>query len=198
MSTPNPQASVTATILQVANPLGSVTAYSGSQDPPTGGVSGEAQWILCDGRALDQETYSALYNLIGTSFGNGTVNNPNQIQNAFNIPDLRGRFIRGTDDMNGTAAGNDPDLSSRTAMMPGGNTGQNANKIGSLQPDGVVQHSHNYTAQWQQADDGGGFTGYGFDSNSTPSNPRTYTSSYIGGNETRPKNAYLNFIIRVK
>lgn len=197
MSETYPQASVTATITQVANPLGSVTAYSGAQDPPTDGINGEVQWMLCDGRALDQTIYSALYALIGTSFGNGTDNNPNHIQNAFNIPDLRGRFIRGTDDMNGTAAGNDPDMAARTAMMPGGNTGQSSNKIGSLQPDGIVSHNHSYVGQHQEADGGTDFQGHGFDSNSHPG-PQTYLMSSTGGNETRPKNAYLNFIIRVK
>lgn len=196
MSVTNVQACATATIVQVANPLGSIIAYSGSQDPPTDGISGEAQWMLCDGRALDQTTYSALYALIGTSFGNGTINNPNHIQNAFNIPDLRGRFIRGTDDMNGTAAGNDPDTASRTPMMPGGNTGQSSNKVGSLQPDGIVSHNHTFLGQFIEASGGGGFQGHGFDSNSK-SDPATFTMSNTGGNETRPKNAYLNFIIRV-
>lgn len=192
-----PQAGVTATIIQVANPLGSVIAYSGAQDPPTGGVDGDVVWLLCDGRALDQHAYPELFALIGKSFGDGSVNNPGHIQAAFNIPDLRGRFIRGTDDMGGAAAGNDPDMATRTAMMPGGNTGQNANKIGSLEPDGFASHNHTYTGKHQEAGGGTTFQGSGFASNSNPQD-QTFTSSNVGGAETRPKNAYLNFIIRVK
>ena len=155
-----PEASVTATIFQVANPLGSVIAYSGSQDPPTNGVVGVV-WRLCDGRALSQHLYPDLFALVGTSFGNGTVNNPTHIQNAFNIPDLRGRFIRCTDHMNGTLAGNDPDVASRTAMTPGGNTGQIANKVGSLQSDGFVSHNHSYVGKHQEAEGGRDFQRWG-------------------------------------
>src|SRR5215208_2923491 len=130
MSDNNTEASVSATIVQVANPLGSVIGYAGSQDPPADGLDGSVVWLLCDGRALDQTLYPDLFKLIGNSFGNGSDNNPTHIPNAFNIPDLRGRFVRGTDDMGGTAAGNDPDMATRTAMMAGGNTGQSANKVG--------------------------------------------------------------------
>lgn len=197
MKHPKPEASVTAIIAQVANPLGSVIAYAGAQDPPPDGLSGGAVWLLCDGRALDQHLYPDLFALIGTSFGNGTANNPAHIQSAFNIPDLRGRFVRGTDDMGGKAAGNDPDAASRTAMTAGGNTGQTANKVGSVQADGFAGHVHSYVGRYQEARDGTGFTGWGFDSNSN-SGAKTFTMSSTGGSETRPKNAYLNYIIRVK
>ncbi len=192
-----PEASVTAVIVQAANPLGSVVAYTGSQDPPPDGLTGGAVWLLCDGRALDQHLYPELFKLIGNSFGNGTTNNPTHIQNAFNIPDLRGRFVRGTDDMGGAAAGNDPDAASRTAMMTGGNTGQTANKVGSLQADGFAGHTHSYVGKYQEAKDGTGFKGWGFDSNSH-TGAQVFMMSSTGGSETRPRNAYLNYIIRVK
>lgn len=197
MSEKNPQGSVTATIVQVANPLGSVIAYSGAQDPPTENIDGAAKWLLCDGRALDPKVYGELFALIGKSFGDGTVNNPNHIQNAFNIPDLRGRFIRGTDDMGGTAAGNDPDMTARSAMMTGGNTGQSSNKIGSLQPDQMLSHNHTYTGVDLRTQVADASLGYGFNS-SVGGAQQVFTMSNTGGNETRPRNAYLNFIIRVK
>ncbi len=45
-------------------------------------------WMLCSGQTLNISTYSALYSLIGTTFGgNGT--------STFNLPDLRGRVVIG-------------------------------------------------------------------------------------------------------
>lgn len=40
-------------------------------------------WLKCDGRSLNITDYSALYEIIGTSFGGG--------EGTFTLPDLRGR-----------------------------------------------------------------------------------------------------------
>jgi len=78
---------VTLTQLNTAasngTPIGSVSAFAGSNAP--------AGWTICDGRALSRTDYADLFALIGTTFGagNGTT--------TFNIPDLRGEFIRGWD-----------------------------------------------------------------------------------------------------
>lgn len=45
-------------------------------------------WLICDGRALDRETYSALYDVIGISFGSSSSTN-------FKLPDFRGRALGG-------------------------------------------------------------------------------------------------------
>ena len=200
MPTNNPQASVTANIYQVANPLGSSIAYAGANDPPKDAIDNSVEWLLCDGRALDCAKYGDLFALVGYSFGDGSTNNPNKIANGFNIPDLRGRFVRGTDDMGGKAAGNDPDIAARTTMMPGGNTGQSTNKTGSLQPDDFASHTHSYTpiriTFWC------GESPYMdvFQPTDAPNQVAVdaVQVSSTGGNETRPKNAYLSYIIRVK
>lgn len=191
---------VTVIINQLAVPVGSVIAYSGTTDPPTDNIEGSVQWMLCDGRALDSRTYSALYNVVGNSFGNGTENNPAQIpqQFSFNIPDLRGRFIRGTDDMNGHAAKRDPDIADRVAMMTGGNTGVSADKIGSVQADSVGSHTHRMPGvyldgTWEAGDPWIGYSKSGSYRDSNPSHPPPPPD----GNETRPVNAYLNYLIRV-
>lgn len=41
-------------------------------------------WLLCDGRDLDRIEYTALFNLIGTTYGSASAS-------TFKIPDLRGR-----------------------------------------------------------------------------------------------------------
>ena len=46
-------------------------------------------WFLCDGQAISRVTYSALFEVIGTNFGSGDG------VNTFNLPDYRGKFLRG-------------------------------------------------------------------------------------------------------
>lgn len=59
-------------------PIGTVQILT-SASPPKG-------WLICDGSAYSQITYSALFSVIGTTFGNpgsGNFNIPN-------IPNLNG------------------------------------------------------------------------------------------------------------
>lgn len=60
---------------------GEITAYGGTT-PPTG-------WLLCDGTEVSRATYSALFGIIGTSYGAGDG------ATTFNLPDLQGAFPRG-------------------------------------------------------------------------------------------------------
>jgi microcystin-dependent protein len=46
-------------------------------------------WFQCDGAAVSRTTYANLYTAIGTLYGNGDG------VNTFNLPDLRGQFVRG-------------------------------------------------------------------------------------------------------
>lgn len=46
--------------------------------------------IYCDGSAVSRTTYAELFDAIGTTYGAGDGSS------TFNIPDLRGYFIRGT------------------------------------------------------------------------------------------------------
>jgi len=57
-------------------------------------------WLVCDGRNVDRLVYASLFSTIGTKWGvgDGSI--------TFNIPDLRGRGMIGTDfDGSGTYAG---------------------------------------------------------------------------------------------
>lgn len=113
------------------------------------------------------------------------------IDGAFNVPDFRGIFPRGTD----PTGVNDPDFGSRTAQNPNGNTGGN---VGSFEVDSVTDHRHNVT-----------FTGIGgpvvqivgSGAGTTGSGNTNFISAFSGGvtaasTETRPKNLYVNFIIK--
>lgn len=55
-------------------------------------------YLYCDGAAISRTTYVNLFNVIGTAFGAGDGST------TFNIPDLRGEFIRSYDN----GAGRDP------------------------------------------------------------------------------------------
>ena len=46
-------------------------------------------WFLCNGQAVSRVTYSELFSLIGTKFGQGDGTT------TFNLPDYRGKFLRG-------------------------------------------------------------------------------------------------------
>ncbi len=53
-------------------------------------------WLVCDGRAVSRETYSALFALIGTTFGSGDG------LTTFNIPNGKGRIPLGAQSSSGT------------------------------------------------------------------------------------------------
>lgn len=154
---------------------GVVLPYTGT-NPPAG-------WLFCDGSSYPISQYPNLYAIIGTSFGGQSGN--------FNIPDMRGRFMRGVDG----GASNDPDHDvstnngadgKRYASNPGGNTG---NSVGSLQNDENKSHTHILGLSYIGGMQIGSNTQIDHVGNQFVSNPS-------GGNESRPKNVYFNFIIK--
>lgn len=154
-----------------STPAGTVVAYAGTT-APTG-------WLLCNGATVSRTTYAALFAATGSSFGAGDGSS------TFHLPDFRGRFLRGVD---GTAAV-DPDKATRTAMNVGGATG---NSVGSIQGEEFKSHTHNTYFGGTNPTGGGG--GIVFHDSFPTNNPRV--GSATGGNETRPVNAYVNWIIK--
>lgn len=75
-------------------------------------------WLDCDGTAVSRTTYAALFSVIGEDYGAGDGST------TFNVPDLRGLFLRGV----GTHG-----------TLP---TGANALTI--PQATSLIQHTHNY------------------------------------------------------
>ena len=55
-------------------------------------------YLLCYGQAVSRETYSDLFGVIADNYGVGDGST------TFNVPDLRGRFPLGQDDMGGSSA----------------------------------------------------------------------------------------------
>jgi microcystin-dependent protein len=168
-------------------PAGTILPFAGSSAP--------SGYLLCDGTPVSRAQYANLFAAIGTAWGDGTMQadgtTPSsfQAQDGFNLPDLRGRFLRGVD---GTA-GNDPDELTRAASNAGGNTG---NAVGSKQADQFASHVHPNTIN------AAAFTGaYGYTVGTQPNNANnsvaTINNAAAGGNETRPKNADVTYIVKL-
>jgi len=84
------QAAVDAAIeaaIEAAVPIGSITIWAGTGDPPGG------TWLICDGRGLSKTTYSELYSIIGDNFDYGTPK-----PDLFVLPDFAGRSPFGVSD----------------------------------------------------------------------------------------------------
>jgi len=140
-------------LLGVAN-LGHILpgaiVYHGKNAAPAG-------YLKCNGGAVSRATYSDLFAEIGITFGAGDGST------TFNVPELRGEFIRVWDDSRGIDAG-------RT--------------FGSAQADDFKSHFHNWGANnLTQTSVGAGMPGFS-------GTPAGQTSS-TGGTETRPRNIAL-------
>lgn len=139
--------------LNIEIPTGNV-AYFAVQTAPTG-------YLKANGAAVSRTTYAALFAAIGTTFGAGDGST------TFNLPDLRGYFLRAWDDGRGVDSGR---------------------AFGSSQNDDFKSHSH--TVRVQQSIAGGG--GY-IRASETSTNGSADLSlvNATGGTETRPKNIAL-------
>lgn len=164
-------------------PPGTIVAFAGETNIPNG-------WLLCDGQAISSRdtNYTALFKAVGTVWGDGSEGigaRPNSTD--FNLPDLRGRFLRGVDHL----ANRDPNHDERTSSLKGGRA---KNQVGSIQPDDYRKHTHPFPVY--NTDDGQ--AGNPVQSHGVPPNTRSYTyePSFAGGDETRPINAYVDFIIK--
>ena len=80
----------------------------GAGDTPVGAVewfamaTPPAGWLVSDGRAVERACYNVLFNTIGTTYGSGDGST------TFNLPDLRGLWVRGWDAAGGVYRGCDP------------------------------------------------------------------------------------------
>jgi len=177
-------------------PPGAVTAYAGETEP--------AGWLFCDGRELSRAEYPELFAAIGTAHGAGDG------VTTFNLPDYRGRFLRGVDD----GVGRDPDSNARIAAAAGGNIG---NMVGSVQDDQMQAHKHNDTGHnhrmaahtdTDKVNDGSNetvatndwnYNHYTYNAHANLTDPVESSAGPVRyGLETRPLNAYVNWIIKSK
>lgn len=178
-------------------PVGSIIIWPGAgNDLPN-------NWMVCDGAELNKNDYSELFSALRTYWDNDDGSSAN----FFNIPDLRGVFLRGVN--NGREGDyKDPDLINRERLK--GGTGLAKDLPGSYQRAEIERHNHGIEDQFwgdessrpegvsgNTANLDGNFDSSqlatGIDRNNVP-----LVISHYGGNETRPVNAYVYFIIKVK
>jgi len=138
--------------IAAAVPAGSVFYFAATSAP--------AGYLKCDGSAVSRATYAALFGVTGTTFGVGDGST------TFNLPDLRGEFIRGLDDGRGVDAG-------RT--------------LGSAQADEFKSHTHpgNYPGSLISA------TSAFEEGRGSPDWTLATATGAAGGSETRPRNIAL-------
>lgn len=178
------QASSKADLFNQIIPAG--TIYTFACNPPAG-----YRLLECDGSAISRSTYAELFATMGITHGRGDGST------TFNIPDYRGRFLRGVDG----AAGRDPDKAGRSAMNAGGNT---ANAVGSVELDAMQGHWHGFWAYTVNDPKPAGGTSYAGDmSASSPQADKVRDAVTDGSHgsprissETRPNNAYVKYYIK--
>lgn len=170
-------------------PAGMIVPFAGPvENIPAG-------WMLCDGSAVSRTEYANLYNVIGVCWGTGDGST------TFNLPDLRGMFLRG---VSGNS-GNDADAENRIVLHNGGNTG---NHVGSYQGDAIRNITGSSGLGTRAPFGTAGYSGalYGSESgkdwNGTGGcdGPRMmhFDASRVVpvGSDNRPKNVYVNYIIK--
>ncbi|MCR8558128.1 phage tail protein [Mucilaginibacter sp. BJC16-A38] len=142
-------------------------------------------WIVCDGTQLSSIIFPHLFRVINNLYG-GTAP-------MFNLPDYRGYFLRGLA-MN---AQQDPGYDSRVVQP--GSTGT-AKGVGSTQVCMVQTHEHGYTDYPGTPAPGGDVA----NADSLVNAKSTFTTGLftdntggtkLTGEETRPKNVYVFYLI---
>jgi len=157
--TPGLVAKVDNQTMNVGVPTGAI-AYFAHAAVPFG-------WLKANGAAVSRTVYANLFALIGTTYGAGDG------RTTFNLPDLRGEFIRSWDD---------------------GRAIDRNRALGSWQGDELKSHRHiSYFGETPNSySPPEGYAGTGVGSSGGVDNDNAYPyTSYTGGVETRPRNIAL-------
>jgi microcystin-dependent protein len=154
-------------------PTGAVF-YFAANTAPTG-------FLKANGAAVSRTTYAALFAITGTTYGSGDGST------TFNVPDLRGEFIRGWAD----------DRAVDTGRAFGSAQGADTNLLSHTHSTTVTGYAQTGTGVAGGITYGAGFTERNDDGSISP-NPNTASLTYTtggpspaGGAETRPRNVAL-------
>jgi microcystin-dependent protein len=162
----------------LAVPPGTVLAVARSTAPDG--------YLKCNGAAVSRTTYAALFAAIGTTWGAGDGST------TFNLPDLRGEFLRGWDDGRGVDAGRAfassqaGEIQSHTHTASTGSAGAHSHTTPTglavgAGSTGLPSTGSNNTANVSSTD--GAHT-------------HSVTINNAGGSETRPRNVALLYVIK--
>lgn len=165
-------------------PIGTIIIWGG--DP----TEIPENWKVCNGDPLATNQYQKLHHVLGKRWDNDAKYK----ENHFNIPDLRGVFLRGVnEDRNDEYY--DPEFSERKRLKNDPTQTLADNDAGTYQKYEIQSHSHELkdiattgVSNGAPGPDGNSYRGYGL----------VPATKLAGGKETRPVNAYVYFIIKVK
>ncbi len=123
---------ITASVNSPVNiwPIGTVIPFAGNAEMAAG-LNGQG-WFLCDGVKLKRSQYPRLFDIVGHSCGGEG--------DEFNVPDMRGAFLRGVDVEYGQE-GTERDPGARWRMKHN-SFAQVGNKVLSRQNDEIRKHKH--------------------------------------------------------
>lgn len=168
------------TAISAATTPGAVSAFASSSAP--------AGWLKCNGAAVSRATYAALFTAIGTTFGAGDGST------TFNLPDLRGEFVRGWDDARGIDTGR---------AFGSAQAGQNASHThtGTTATGGAHSHTAGIynagTTSGSASAQGGSLASNAtITTSAAAAHSHTFTTDANGGTEARPRNVALLYCIK--
>lgn len=108
-------------------PVGTIVPFGGNIAPDG--------WLLCDGSEVRKSDFNDLYDTIGFNFRDPSLLSDNGV-NFFALPDMRGRFPLGVDNMGGNSAGR---VTSNGATAIGNNLGSETTTIS---VENLPEHEH--------------------------------------------------------
>lgn len=189
----NSSSAITINHVPISPPIGSIIAYTVSTSP--------LGWLICDGTAVNRNTYAALFNIIGTTFGSGDN------ANTFNLPNYKGAFLRGTG-TNGNYSGPNLNTSQYHATQTHSHTATSmVNDPGHAHTQYTINDDFNNsgssyagtTPSFPKSDSAGTKTWDNINSHSTGLTVSTTignNTTSVDANETRPYNYGVYWIIK--
>ena len=172
-----------------------VLSFTSVQGVPSGAVfclavaTVPSGYLECNGASVSRTTYAALFAVIGTAYGSVSGS-------TFNVPDLRGEFVRGFDNGRGIDSG-------RSVATAQSDQNKQHNHPAT---SAVTDPGHKHTFDSHNNDDGDGNT---LNDRSHLPNTRTMESSTNttgitvgttiandGGSEARPRNIAMMYVIK--
>jgi microcystin-dependent protein len=165
----------TKSYVDLGSPAGIIAPFAGTSAP--------SGWLACNGAAVSRTTYATLFAAIGTTWGAGDTTT------TFNVPDLRGAFLRG---------------SGTSSLDP-----SSPRSVGTFQAEAYLNHNHgvtdpghnhSYTTNSGTRNGDGSGSSYMINastfSTGTSTTGLTVNTSTTGGTETRPDNYAVLYIIK--
>jgi len=154
-----------------------------------------SSYLECNGAAVSRTTYAALFAVIGTTYGAGNGSS------TFNLPDLRGEFIRGFDNGKGTDSGRSIASSqSSNNLSHGHSVSATVNDSGHSHATSLANKRVFLVGGSQTVSFGGpgSYPGQDFSmSNANTGVTVSITQSDAGGSEARPRNIAMMYIIKI-